>query len=386
MRTIKSYLDNAASTCVHPEVVETMLPFFQEHYGNPSSRHVAGSFARDAVDASRETIATIINSKPGEIVFTSGGTEADHLALVGASLLAPPDRRHVIVSAIEHQAVLRAVDQLEQSGFSVTVVEPDAYGIIQTSAVADALRPDTFLVSIMLVNNEIGTIQPLEEISAILKPRKILFHTDAVQGFGKIPIDVKKLGVDLMSLSAHKLHGPKGVGALYIRNGVSLKPLIPGGGQEHGLRSGTENVPAIAGFGKASEIAENALESVTGKVLRLRDKLESTILSEIAGSKLSTSTVCRSPYISNILFPMINNDYLMTKLYAAGVCVTSGSACSSHSQEPSHVLRAIKLPENLARCAIRFSLSALTTEDEIEYALQTIRTIVKPFAEHLVQQ
>ena len=245
------YLDNAASTGVHPEVVEAMLPFFREHFGNPSSHHTAGTFVHEAVEAARGFISSVVNAEPDELLFTSGGSEADHLALVGASLLAPANRRHIIVSAIEHQAVLRAAEQLSQNGFSLTILNPDADGIIQAEAVAAAIRPDTFLVSVMMVNNEVGTIQPLEKISAVLKPQGILFHSDAVQALGKIPLDVRKLGVDLLSLSAHKIHGPKGIGALFVREGVRLKPLLPGGGQEHGIRSGTENVPAIVGFAKA---------------------------------------------------------------------------------------------------------------------------------------
>jgi|ERR1035437_1707154 cysteine desulfurase len=373
------YLDNAASTCVRPEVVDAMLPYFHEHFGNPSSHHAVGAFAHNALEAARGLISGVVNAEPEEILFTSGGTEADHLAIVGASLLAPANRRHIIVSAIEHQAGLRAAEQLSQNGFALTILNPDSDGIIQPEDVAAAIRPDTFLVSIMMVNNEVGTIQPLEKISALLKPRGILFHSDAVQAFGKIHLDVRKFGVDLMSLSAHKFHGPKGIGALFVRRGVRLKAVLPGGGQEHGLRSGTQNVPAIAGFAKAVEIATANLERASAKTRKLRDKLESAILSELPGTKLVTRSEERSPYIANILFPMVDNSYLLNRLDAAGVYVTSGSACAAHSLEPSHVLLAMGLSENLARSAIRFSLSVFTTEEEINFAVQNLIEIVKPF-------
>jgi cysteine desulfurase len=327
-----------------------------------------------------------VNAEPDELLFTSGGTEADHLAIVGTSLLTPANRRHVIVSAIEHQAVLRAAEQLSKNGFSLTVLNPDSDGIIQPDDVAAAIRPDTFLVSVMAVNNEVGTIQPLEKISAVLKPRGILFHSDAVQAFGKIHLDVRKLGVDLLSLSAHKLHGPKGVGALFVRRGVRLKAVLPGGGQEHGLRSGTENVPAIAGFAKAVEIATANLDKASAKARKLRDKLESAILAELPGTKLATSSKNRSPYIANILFPMVDNSYLLNRLDAAGVYVTSGSACASHSLEPSHVLVAMGVSENLARSAIRFSLSNFTTEEEINCAVRTAVEIVEPFVKELAAE
>lgn len=380
------YLDNAASTGVHPEVVEAMLPYFRERFGNPSSHHTFGASVHESVEAARGTISSVVNAEPDELIFTSGGTEADHLAIVGASLLAPANRRHIVVSAIEHQAVLRAADQLSEFGFTVTLVNPDSQGIIQPEAIAGAIRPDTFLVSVMMVNNEVGTIQPLEKISAVLKPHGILFHSDAVQAFGKIPLDVRKLGVDLLSLSAHKIHGPKGIGALFVREGVRLKPLLPGGGQEHGFRSGTENVPAIVGFAKAVEIANATLNRNSKKVLALREKLESELLAALPGSRIATSSPHRSPYIANIIFPMVDNSYLLNRLDAAGICVTSGSACASHSLEPSHVLIAMGLPENLAPSAIRFSLSSLTTEEEINHAISSVIEIVEPFATRLTAQ
>jgi cysteine desulfurase len=374
-----AYLDNAATTCVRPEVVDAMIPYFLEHFGNPSSHHAVGAYAHEAVEAARELVSSYVNAEPDELFFTSGGTEADHLGLVGASLLAPANRRHIIVSAIEHQAVLQAAEQLSQSGFSLTILNPDSDGVIPVEAVAAAIRPETFLVSVMMVNNEVGTIQPLEEISAVLKPRGILFHSDAVQALGKLPLDARRLGLDLLSLSAHKIHGPKGIGALFVRHGVRLKPLLPGGGQEHGIRSGTENVPAIVGFAKAVEIANTNLDQNSDKVRALRDKLESAILSALPGTKLATASTDRSPYIANILFPMVDNSYFLNRLNATGVYVTSGSACASHSLEPSHVLIGMGLSENLARSAIRFSLSNFTTEEEINYAVRSVVEIVEPF-------
>ena len=374
------YLDNAASTCVRPEVVEAMLPHFHKYYANPSSHHAAGVCVHETLEMSRGLISAAVNSEPDELFFTSGGTESDHLAILGASLLAPADRRHIIVSAIEHQAVLRAAEQLSKNGFSLTILNPDSDGIVHAEEVIAAIRPDTLLVSIMAANNEVGTIQPLEKISAVLKPRGIVFHSDAVQAFGKIHLDIRKLGVDLMSLSAHKLHGPKGIGALFVRRGVRLKAVLPGGGQENGLRSGTENIPAIAGFAKAVELATTNLDQASVKVRNLRNRLETSILAELPGTKLATRSGERSPFIANILFPMVDNSYLLNQLDAAGVYVTSGSACASHSLEPSHVLLAMGVSENLARSAIRFSLSIFTTEEEINYALNRLIEIVKPFA------
>lgn len=380
------YLDNAASTGVHPEVVEAMLPYFRERFGNPSSHHTFGASVHESVEAARGAISSVVNAEPDELIFTSGGTEADHLAIVGASLLAPANRRHIVVSAIEHQAVLRAADQLSEFGFTVTLVNPDSQGIIQPEAIAGAIRPDTFLASVMMVNNEVGTLQPLEKISSVLKPRGILFHSDAVQGFGKLPLDVRQLGVDLLSLSAHKIHGPKGIGALFVREGVRLKPVLPGGGQEHGIRSGTENVPAIIGFAKAAEITNATLTRNLNNIRTLRDKLEAAVLSSLPGTKLTTPSLNRTPYIANILFPMLDNAYLLNRLDAAGVYVTSGSACASHSLEPSHVLTAMGLSEDMARSAIRFSLSSFTTEEEINYTVQSLVGIVEPFVSQLAAE
>ena len=372
------YLDNAASTCVHPQVVEAMLPFFTGHCGNPSSHHVAGRFAREAVETARTAISSAIHSHPENLFFTSGGTEANHLALFGTTAIAPKSRRHIIVSAIEHQSVLRTAEQLSSIGFSVTRLPPTSEGLVRVEDVARAIRPDTFLVSIMLVNNEVGTRQPIEDIASILKPRGILLHTDAVQAFGKVPVEVQSLGVDLMSLSAHKLHGPKGVGALFVRQGVRLRPILLGGGQENGLRSGTENVPAIVGFGKAAEITMNSIGQWSSEVKRLRDTLESSIMVQLPGAKLATSTPHRSPYISNVIFPMVDNSYLINRLAASGICVTSGSACSSYSLEPSHVLIAMGLGDEMARCAIRFSLSPMTTQEEVEHTVHSVLEAVCP--------
>jgi cysteine desulfurase len=289
--------------------------------------------------------------------------------------MAPHNRRHIIVSAIEHKAILNVVEQLKQNGFSVTILRPDSEGTIHAAEVADAVRRDTFLASIMMVNNEIGTIQPLKEIGAILKPRGILFHSDAVQAFGKMPLSVQKLGVDLLSLSAHKLHGPKGVGALFLRRGIHMKSLVPGGGQENGLRSA-----------KAAEIAVGDLEHSAEKAGKLRMLLEASILSRLPGSQPATASQHRSPFISNILFPMVDRDFLLARLNAAGIYVTSGSACASYSPEPSHVLTAMGVSENLARNAIRFSLSSLTTKREIDHVVRTVEKIIKPFIAESAQK
>jgi cysteine desulfurase len=383
---IKAYLDNAASTRLLPKVWEAMRPYYSKYYGNPSSHHAAGASARRAVETAREKIAHAIGAKSEELLFTGGGTEADYFALAGTCAMAPHNRRHIIVSAIEHKAILNVVEQLKQNGFSVTILRPDSEGTIHAAEVADAVRRDTFLASIMMVNNEIGTIQPLKEIGAILKPRGILFHSDAVQAFGKMPLSVQKLGVDLLSLSAHKLHGPKGVGALFLRRGIHMKSLVPGGGQENGLRSGTENVPAIVGFAKAAEIAVGDLEHSAEKAGKLRMLLEASILSRLPGSQPATASQHRSPFISNILFPMVDRDFLLARLNAAGIYVTSGSACASYSPEPSHVLTAMGVSENLARNAIRFSLSSLTTKREIDHVVRTVEKIIKPFIAESAQK
>ncbi|HEV2695478.1 MAG TPA: cysteine desulfurase family protein [Verrucomicrobiae bacterium] len=376
---MNAYLDNAASTRVLTKVWDAMHPYFVEYYGNPSSHHAPGMIARKAVESARQTISHLIGADSDELFFTSGGTEADYFALAGTCLKAPSGRRHIIASAIEHKAILSTIEQLKQNGFSVTILPPDADGIITPESIAAAMRADTFLVSIMMVNNEIGTIQPLQEIGAMLKPRGILFHSDAIQAFGKIPVNVQKLNVDLLSLSGHKLHGPKGVGALFVRRGITMKPLVPGGGQENGLRSGTENVPSIVGFAKASEIAVKGLERTAKKIKRLRTMLETSILSQLPGSRLVTSSKYRSPFITNIIFPMVDRDFLLARLGVAGIYVTSGSACASYSLAPSHVLIAMGVPENMARNAIRFSLSSLTTESEIKHAVRSIVKIVEPF-------
>lgn len=375
---MSAYLDNAASTRVHPDVLRVMCPMFSEHFGNPSSPHLAAANARDSVENARDVLARAINAVGDEIVFTSGGTEANHLAIIGAASMAPPERRHLVVSAIEHSSVLSAIDHLRQVGFSVTVVPPGRNGIVAVDAVAAAVRQNTFLVSVMMVNNEIGSIQPIAQINAFLRPRGILFHSDAVQAVGKIPVDVRNLGVDLLSMSAHKIHGPKGIGALFLRRGVRLRALIGGGGQERGLRSGTENVPAIVGFAKAIEMAIATLEVNSARAQALITRFESAVLSKVAGAAPAIAHHMRSPYISNILFADVDNNYLLRSLDSLGIYVTSGSACASHSLEPSHVLLAIGLSENQARSAIRFSLSNFTTEEEIDYTVHHLVQVINP--------
>lgn len=372
------YLDNAASTCMHPEVLQAMTTSFHECHANPSSPHQVAGLAREAMDDAREAVARAINGDAGEIVFTSGASESNHLGIVGAAALAPPERRHLIVSAIEHPSVLGAIAHLGERGFSVTVLPPGRDGLVSVEAVAAAIRPETFLCSLMMANNELGTIQPIESVGALLREKGIVFHCDAVQAVGKIPVDVRRLGVDLLSLSAHKMHGPKGVGALFIRRGLRLKALIGGGSQERGLRPGTENVPGIVGLGKAIEIATAGIESKHARARALRARFEAAVLSQLEGAALTVDHPMRSPYISNILFSGVDNNFLLRSLDANGIYVTSGSACAAHSLAPSHVLMAIGLTESQARSAVRFSISSLTTEQEIDYAVAHLVRLINP--------
>jgi len=372
------YLDNNATTAVDPRVLEAMLPWFSQHYGNAASRsHAFGWRAEAAVTEARETLAEAIGATPKEIVFTSGATEADDLALFGACRANRARGSHVVTSMAEHNAVLDPCRQLEREGFEVTFLLPDRFGRTSAEAVAGALTEKTVLVSVMAANNEIGTLNPIAEIGALCKSKGVLFHSDAVQAFGKEPLDVHALGVDLMSLTAHKLYGPKGVGALYVRATnprVRLQPLILGGGHERGLRSGTLNVPGIVGFAAAARLALAGREDEQASIRALKDRLWDGIRAQIPEVALNGPPTERLAGNLNVSFAGVGSDALMLSMKQ--VAVSSGSACTSASVEPSHVLRAIGVPDELAHASLRFGLGRFTTAEEIEYTIAALADAV----------
>ena len=363
-------MDNAATTPVDPIVAEGIHDFFIKQYGNASSIHGLGREARVAIDNSRQVVAKAIGAEEEEIIFTSGGTEADNLALKGIAF-SDYEGKHIITSVIEHSAILKTARFLEKLGYEVTYLPVGKEGLVSIDDVQSAIRSDTVLISIMHANNEIGTIQPLEEIGNLAKKHNIVFHTDAVQSIGKLHVDVNKLGVDLLSMSSHKIHGPKGVGALYIRKNTSIEPLLHGGGHEYNLRSGTENVPGIVGFAKAAELATNDLEANVQYMTRLRDKLIEGVL-DIEGAYLNGHRTTRLPNNANFRFDQINGEALILDLDMNGISASTGSACSEHSTAPSHVLLALGLSHNEAEGSLRLTVSSKTTEDEVEYVLEVL--------------
>lgn len=370
------YLDNAATTAVSPEVVEAMLPYFSQVYGNASSIHGPGREAKRAMEAARRQVANALNAAvPQEIYFTAGGSESDNWAIKGAAL--EKGCGHIITTAIEHHAVLHTCQWLEKQGFQVTYLPVDEYGRVTAAQVEEALRPDTILVSVMAANNEIGTLQPIGEIGALCREKGVLFHTDAVQAVGAIPIDVQAMHIDLLSLSAHKLHGPKGVGALYIRKGVKLDRLIHGGAQERGFRAGTENVPGIVGLGKAIEIAHANLAENTARMTALRDRLIEGVMARIPEVSLNGHPTHRLPNNVNLSFRYIEGEALLLRLDLAGVAGSSGSACTSGTLDPSHVLLAIGLPHEIAHGSLRLSLGTDTADADIEAVLRILPPIVE---------
>lgn len=370
------YLDHAATTGVRPEVFAAMKPWLEGSYGNPSSAYDFGFSARAAVNRARKQVSALIGTSPDEIFFTSGGTESDNWVLQGCARIAGSRKGHIITTAIEHHAILHTADYLEQTGFSITRLMPDENGLISPRSLEAAIRPDTILVSIMLANNEIGTIQPIRELAGIAHAHHILFHTDAVQAFGQIPIDVSELGVDFLSASSHKLYGPKGCGCLYIRTGFTLPPLLFGGGQESGMRAGTEAVPSIVGFGAAAELAAAEMAETSAREQSLRDLLISRILSEIPFSRLNGSPVSRLPGNANFSFQFVEGATLLIMLDMKGICVSTGSACTSSSSESSHVLQAIGLPDDLARSSIRITIGRENTEEDIQTAADALKEII----------
>lgn len=372
------YLDHSATTPVDQRVVEAMLPFFSADFGNPNSLHAWGRKARQAVDQARDEVSRLINAEPSEIIFTGGGSEADNIAIKGVAFAKKDKGRHIITSAIEHHAVLDTCKWLEKEGFDITILPVDEYGTIRPEELKKAIRPDTILVTIHFANNEIGTVQPIEQLGNICREQGVLFHTDAVQAAGHIPIDVKKLPIDLMTMAAHKMYGPKGVGALYIKKGVKIVPLIHGGGQERGLRSGTENTAGIVGFGKAAALASDRLaKGEPEKERNLRDRLIDGILEKIEDAMLTGHRTERLPFHASFCFHYIEGESLLLRLDALGIGASSGSACTSGSLEPSHVLLAIGLPHEIAHGSLRLTLGKDTSEEDIDYVLENLPKVVE---------
>ena len=375
------YLDNNATTAVRPEVLERMGPFFLEHYGNASSIHRFGQEAKAAIDDARGQVARLIGAQTAEIVFLSGGTEADNLAIRGIVDSQAPNGRHIITSQIEHHAVLHTCKELEKQSFEVTWLPVSRDGLVDPDEVRGAIRPDTILITIMHANNEIGTIQPIERIGQIAADAGIYFHSDGVQAAGKIPVDVRSLGVHLYSMSAHKLHGPKGVGALYVRKGTPLKPQMTGGGHERNRRSGTENVAAIVGFGAAAELARRELTEEMNQVGQLRDSMEERLQAAILDIHVNGENAPRLPNTSNLMVDYAEGEGLVISLDLKGVAVSTGSACSSGSLEPSHVLTAIGKTPDEGFGSLRISLSTLTTRQDVDYLVEVLPAIVERLRE-----
>ena len=373
---MKIYADNAATTKMSPAAIHAMLPYMDELYGNPSSLHTAGQKAKEALEDARCRIATLLNCDAREITFTSGGSEADNQAILSAANLgAQKGKKHIISTAFEHHAVLHTLDKLRKQGFEITLLEVTENGLIEPSQVADAIRPDTCLVSVMYANNEIGTIQPVAEIGAICHQKDVLFHTDAVQAAGHLHIDVQAEHIDMLSLSAHKFHGPKGTGILYARNGIKLSNVIEGGAQERGKRGGTENVPAIMGMTKALEDACASIDQTTLHLTKMRDRLIHG-LSQIPHSILNGDATRRLPGNVHFCFEGIEGESLLLLLDDKGICASSGSACTSGSLDPSHVLLAIGRPHEIAHGSLRLSLSEGVTEAEIDYLITSVTEVV----------
>ena len=371
------YMDNAATTATRPEVMEKMLPYFTEHYGNPSSIPSVGRDARRAIENARRQVAEALGAQPREIYFTAGGSESDNWAIRCASKALAKKGKHIITSQIEHHAVLHTCDYMEKQGYEVTYLPVDSEGRVSVEDVKKAIRPDTVLISIMAANNEIGTLQPIREIGQVAHEAGVLFHTDAVQAVGAVPIDVNEWNVDMLSLSGHKFHGPKGIGALYIRKGVKISNLIFGGAQERGLRAGTENLPGIVGLGEAIELAVKELPEYTRRMTQLRDKLIDGILSSVPDVRLNGHRTQRLPGNVNVSVRYVEGEALLMRLDLAGVEASSGSACTSGSLDPSHVLLAIGLPHEIAHGSLRLSLGTENTEADVDYVLEKLPGIVE---------
>ena len=371
------YLDHAATTKCAPEAVQAMLPYFTEYYGNASTIYQLGAQSKKAIQNTRSKIAESLHADPSEIYFTAGGSESDNWALVATAEAYASKGKHIITSKIEHHAILHTCEYLEKRGFQITYVDVDANGIVKLDELEKAIRPDTILISIMFANNEIGTIQPIEEIGRIAKEKGILFHTDAVQAYGHVPIDVEALHIDMLSASGHKLNGPKGIGFLYIRKGVKIRSFVHGGAQERGRRAGTENVPGIVGLGVAIEKAFSGMEERIQKETKMRDYLIERIEKEIPYCRLNGDRVKRLPGNVNLSFEFIEGESLLIMLDMKKICASSGSACTSGSLDPSHVLLAIGLPHEIAHGSLRLTLDHENTIEEMDYVVDAVREIVE---------
>ena len=371
------YLDNAATTQVYPEVLETMLPYFTEYYGNPSAIYSFAGEAKRAVDEARKNVAELINARTDDIYFTGGGSESDNWALKATAEAYASKGKHIITSTIEHHAILHTCEYLEKKGYEITYVNVDENGTIRMDEFKAAIRPDTILISVMSANNEIGTIQPIAEIGKLAHEHGILFHTDAVQAFGHIPLDVEAMNIDMLSASGHKINGPKGIGVMYIRKGVKILSFIHGRAQERKRRAGTHNVPGIVGIGKAAEIAKNTMQERSAKEISLRDHLIERVLNEIPYVRLNGDRTNRLPNNANFCFRFIEGESMLILLDQAGICGSSGSACTSGSLDPSHVLLAIGLPHEIAHGSLRLTLSEKNTMEEIDYTVDELKKIIE---------
>jgi cysteine desulfurase len=369
------YMDYAATTPVHPEVVKAMIPYFSEKFGNPSSMHTCGQEAKTGVDAARLKVADFIGARPEEVVFTSGGTESDNFALKGVAYAYQGKKDHLITSAVEHHAILEPCHFLEKQGFKVTYLPVDGYGMVNPDDVKNAITPRTILVSIMHASNEVGTIQPIAEIGKITRETGVFLHTDAVQTVGHIPVNVKEMNIDLLSMSGHKLYGPKGVGVLYIRKGTKITTFMQGGGQEEGRRGSTYNVPGIVGLGKAIDIAGLEMGGEADRLTVYRSRLIESLLAQIEYCKLNGHPSIRLPNNVNVSLAFVEGEATLLSLDLEGFCVSTGSACTSESLEPSHVLTAMQIPAEEARCSLRFTLGKWTTDSDIEKLLAALPRI-----------
>ena len=372
----KVYLDNAATTALSPRVLEAMLPYFTQYYGNPSSVHAFGREAKQGLDKARDQVAKALHCEPSEVIFTGCGTESDNTVLLGVAQRYGDKGKHIITTNVEHHAILHTCEYLEKQGYSVTYLPVDQDGLVTAEQVAAAIRPDTILVSIMFANNEVGTIMPIQEIGAVCKEKGVLFHTDAVQAVGHIPVDVQAMHIDMLSLSAHKFHGPMGVGALYCRKGIRLPSYIMGGAQERGRRAGTENVAGIVGLGAAIQLATEQLEENRAKMTALRDRLMTGIQARISEVNLNGHPTNRLPNNVNFSFKYIEGESILLMLDMNGIAASSGSACTSGSLDPSHVLLALGLPHEIAHGSVRLTLGDETTEEDIDYTIDVLEKTV----------
>ena len=374
MKTI--YFDNNATTAVAPEVREAILPYLGEFYGNPSSMHTFGGQVADAVESARETMANLLGASPDEIIFTSCGSESDNAAIWSA-IQTQPEKRHLITTRVEHPAILSVMQHWERQGYRVTYLGVDNKGRLDLDEYAAALTPDTALASIMFANNEVGNIYPIQRMAEMAKEKGVLFHTDAVQAVGKTPIDLAHLPADMLSLSGHKLHAPKGIGVLYVRKGVRFRPFLRGGHQEKGRRAGTENVPYIVGLGAAAKLAADHMQEERVNVAMLRDRLEKGLLERISDCMVNGDVENRLPNTTNIAFKNVEGEAILLMLDRLGVCASSGSACTSGSLEPSHVLRAMGVPFTYAHGSIRLSLSRYSTQEEVDFVIENFPDVIK---------